>query len=324
MQDNTTTISEPSVAALGGQSPGQIARRLWLATRPKFFPASVLPVVLGSAWGFAVAGSLDIMAALLALLATTAVHAGSNVINDVGDELNGTDRQNESRIHPYTGGSRFIQNEIMTVEQMRRWGMGLFVIALVPGFALFLMKGAGVFVFGLIGVALGTLYSLPGVQLSGRGIGEIAIAIAFGVLPVTGAAWLQTGMVDTGTLLVSVPISCWVAAILLINEVPDREADGNAGKYTWPVRFGLAGTRWIYLSLHIGAAAAAGAAVWLHGLPLWGLSVPILLVGAAIKAAGLIITAADDADGFTAGIKMTLGIHTVGALWLTGLVLLAH
>lgn len=324
MQDNTTTISEPSAAALAGQSPGRIARRLWLATRPKFFPASVLSVVFGTAWGFAAAGSLDIVAAVLALLATMAVHAGSNVINDVGDELNGTDRQNESRIYPFTGGSRFIQNDIMSVDQMRRWGVGLFVIALVPGFALFLMKGAGVLVFGLTGVALGTLYSLPGIQLSGRGIGEIAIAIAFGVLPVTGAAWLQTGAVDAGTILVSIPISCWVAAILLINEVPDREADQAAGKHTWPVRFGLAGTRWIYLFLHVAAAAATIAAIWLHVLPLWGLVVPILLVGGAIKAAGLIVSAADNADGFTVGIKMTLGMHTVGALWLTGLVLIAH
>ena len=51
--------------------------------RPKFFPASVLPVLAGSAWGFMAAGQFDLSAFILALLATVCVHAGANVLNDV-------------------------------------------------------------------------------------------------------------------------------------------------------------------------------------------------------------------------------------------------
>jgi 1,4-dihydroxy-2-naphthoate octaprenyltransferase len=73
----------------------------------------------------------------------------------------------------------------------------------------------------LAGIALGTLYSMPPVQLRAHGFSEAALALAFGTLPVAGAAWLQSGIVDTDVLLASVPISLWVAAILLTNEVPD-------------------------------------------------------------------------------------------------------
>ena len=315
-------MNEPTAAALSGSTPGAVLRRYFLATRPKFFPASALPVIAGTAWGAVVAGQIDLLAALLALLATVAVHAASNVFNDVGDELNGTDRNNEGRIHPFTGGSRFIQNGVLTLEQMKRWALALFGLGIVLGVLLILLKGMGVLFLGLAGIALGMLYSLPAVQLSGRGIGEIAIAIAFGVLPVCGAAWLQSGVFDTAIFLISVPISCWVAGILLINEVPDRVADEQAGKRTWPVRFGVDTTRWLYVQLHIIATAAAIALVALQVFPWWALVLPLVLLFGGWRA-GAAIVAGDDL-ALENGIKMTLAIHTAGSLWLTVVILVTQ
>ncbi|MDH3589133.1 MAG: prenyltransferase [Gammaproteobacteria bacterium] len=312
-------MNEPSVAALSGSTPGAVLRRYFLATRPKFYPASVLPVITGTAWGAVIAGQIDVTAAVIALLATVAVHAASNVFNDVGDDLNGTDRNNERRIHPFTGGSRFIQNGVLTLEQMKRWALMLFGIGIILGMLLTLLKGIGVLYLGLAGIALGMFYSLPAVQLSGRGVGEIAIAVAFGVLPVCGAAWLQSGIFDTAIFLVSIPISCWVAGILLINEVPDRVADEQAGKRTWPVRFGLNTTRWLYVSLHVIATAAAVILVLQQVFPWWTLLLPLALFAGGWRA-GSSIGAGDD-PALENGIKMTVAIHTVGALWLTAVIL---
>ncbi|HSN71533.1 MAG TPA: prenyltransferase, partial [Steroidobacteraceae bacterium] len=116
--DKTIGPAEPTPAAFEGTGPGAQARRLLHATRPKFFPASVLPVLVGTAWGASVAGSLDITVFLLALVTTVCVHAAANVLNDVGDDLSGTDRINQERIFPYTGGSRFIQNGVMSTRAM--------------------------------------------------------------------------------------------------------------------------------------------------------------------------------------------------------------
>lgn len=322
MQDKTSNM-EPNPAVLSGDSPGHIARRLFLATRPMFLTASILPVVVGSAWGRAVAHGFDLWVALLALWATVCVHAASNVYNDVGDELNGTDRGNKTRIYPFTGGSRFIQNGVMTVREMRRFAFSLYAVAILAGLVLVAVRGPGVMIFGLIGIGLGMLYSLPHVQLSGRGIGEAMIAVAFGVLPVTGAAWLQTGIVDINAVLLSLPVSFWVAAILLINEVPDMGADAAAGKRTLPVRVGFRGTKWLYLGLQTAAGLAIGAMVWRELLPLYTLTLPfILLLGAVMTATG-IERARRDMVVLKNGIKTTLAIHALGCLWLTGVIVLS-
>jgi hypothetical protein len=41
------------------------------------------------------------------------VHAGVNVLNDVYDDISGTDSLNTGYIHPVTGGSRVIQDGVM-------------------------------------------------------------------------------------------------------------------------------------------------------------------------------------------------------------------
>jgi 1,4-dihydroxy-2-naphthoate octaprenyltransferase len=308
--------SEPVAAELLGNSPGQVLRRYWQAMRPAFFPASVLPVVVGTAWGHAASGSLDLGVAALALLATMLVHAGANVINDVADEKSGTDRTNVERIFPYTGGSRIIQNEILSLEAMQRFGVWLLGAACICGALLAWLKGPFVLAFGLAGVVLATLYSLRPAQLAGRGVGEAAIATAFGVLPVTGAAWLQSGIVDFASLLISIPVAMWVSAILLINEVPDVAADAAAGKRTLPVRLGIPGARRLYVGLHAVALLAIIAAVFGSLLSPFALIVPPFLFVLALSNARGVRPVAEARASLTRAIERTLAIHSVGCLWL--------
>lgn len=322
MHDKTAAGIEPSPSVFAGTAFSRRVKRLWFATRPKFFAASVLPVLVGSAWGILVSGSFQMVLFALALLCTVLVHAAANVLNDVGDDVNGSDPANQDRIFPYTGGSRFIQNGIMSRRDMARWGITLLVLASILGAGLVAMAGPAVLIFGLIGVALATLYSLPGAELSARGIGEAAVAIAFGILPVSGAAWLQGGPLDGTTVLVSLPVSMWVAAILLINEVPDLQADASAGKRTLVVRLGTHGTRYLYLALHLAALVAACLASYL-GLYPWIVAV---LVGLLFLGAWRSSRAIDPSPGqaesgrasLQKSIETTLGIHMVGSLGLIG------
>jgi len=318
MPHETARPINPVAEDFAGESLSRMAKRAFHATRPKFFPASVLPVLAGTAWGVYAAGSLDISLFVLALLATVCVHAASNVLNDVGDETIGTDRRNDQRIYPYTGGSRFIQTGILSQSRMARLGVALLVVAAVAGLALFLEKGPTVLWFGLAGIALCVLYSLGPVKLSTLGLGETAVAIGLGVLPVTGAAWLQGASIDTSLLLYSLPVSAWVAAILLINEVPDIEADGACGKDTLPVRLGLGGTSRLYLAMQAGALLVILALTALGSLPLLAPLVPAGLMVLAWRASVAIKTGIADRESMTQAIESTLAIHTVGCLWLTG------
>jgi len=324
MSSDHTRVVDPSAQEFAGNSFAQTAKRLFHATRPKFFPASVLPVLVGTAWGVQTSGEFALLIFALAMLATVCVHAASNVLNDVGDESGGTDRQNEDRIYPYTGGSRFIQTGIMSASEMARLGISLLALAAVAGLILLAMKGPMVLYFGLVGVAFGILYSLGPIRLSALGIGEAAVAIAFGVIPVAGAAWLQGAALDARLLLFSLPVSAWVAAILLINGVPDATADGATGKRTLPVRLGLSGTAVLYVVLHIAAAATT---IWLtyNGvLPLLTPLAPVALLILAVRGGIAIQKGVEDRNSMTRAIEGTLAIHTIGSLWLCACMMYLH
>ena len=314
--------AEPTVGDFAAGSARVRLQRWFLATRPAFFPASVAPVIVGSAWGYRTAGDFDWLVGVLALLATVCVHLASNVLNDVGDDRSGTDRINEERIFPYTGGSRFIQNGIMTSREMLVLGSALLGLAALFGLALLQLRGPAILIFGAAGVALGVLYSAPPMQLSARGVGEATIAVAFGVLPVAGAAWLQSGRVDAASLLISVPVSLWVAAILLMNEVPDRNADARAGKRTLVVRLGITGTHRLYLALHVVACAAFLAAGILELVPWWMGVIALALLPRAVAAGGGILEPGDRAR-LTRSIEMTLQLQTAGCALLLVAILLA-
>jgi 1,4-dihydroxy-2-naphthoate polyprenyltransferase len=312
----------PSPAQLGGAGPAAAVRRAFLAARPKFFTASVLPVLVGTAWAARVDHAFSGLLFGLALLATVLAHAATNVYNDVSDDINGTDPANVLRIYPYTGGSRFIQNGVLTRAQMFRLAMGLGAAALVVGLALTWLRGPGVLLLGLAGLALGLFYSKPGVQLAGRGTGEIACAIGLGALPVAGAAWLQSGVVDPGAWLLATIVSVWVGLILLINEVPDSAADAGAGKRTLAVRLGTGGVRIIYGTLTLAALGAGVALVARHDLPRWALVPALLLALGGLAAARGISLVPDARTGLRKSIELTLAIHALGCLALAAAILL--
>lgn len=316
------TPAEPSLELFPAGGPGATARRVFFATRPKFLTASVLPVLVGTAMGSGGVRHINWITAGLAVLATALAHAATNVYNDVGDDINGTDSANVDRIFPYTGGSRFIQNGVLTKASALRIAVGFGVAALVAGALLTSLRGPAILAFGLVGLALGLFYSQPGVQLSGRGLGELACGLGLGMLPVVGAGWLQSDIIDANSCLVGGVVSMWVALILLINEAPDRDADARAGKHTLVVRLGTSGAATLYVLQSLAVLAmivllvVRGALSPWAGIPVAGLAVAGVLTGRALT------DAATNRAALRALIERTLGIHAVGCtLLIVGLLL---
>ena len=306
-------LDQPSPLLAG---PGWVtaAQRGFLATRPPFLIASILPVLVGTAWASAAFHRFDGLLFGLALAATVFAHAATNVYNDVGDDLIGADAGNTDRIYPYTGGSRFIQAGLLSRREMTQLARALGAAALLIGVVLAYLRGPGIILLGSAGLGLGLLYSLPGPQLSARGVGEAAVALGLGVLPVLGSVWLQTGLVDSGALLICIPVSCWVAAILIINEVPDMEADRRAQKRTLVVRWGVAGARLIYRALTLAALIATSIAILRHALPLWFAPVSLTLAGLGVLAARRISTDRALRNRLKRGIELTLLIQASGCI----------
>lgn len=282
------------------------------ATRPQFLTASLLPVLIGTAWGWRSSGRFDGIAFVLALAATVLVHAASNVYNDISDDALGTDRINAQALRPFTGGSGLLQSAAISAASMRRLALWLCIVAAGCGSLLAVRAGPVVIALGAFGLVLGLLYSMPGIRLSGRGLGELTIAIAFGPLPVTGAAWLQTGVADPGAMLASLPVAAWVAGIILANEVPDAAADGATGKLTLAVRLGSR-TALLYVFIQGAGFVAYLVLVAMGLLPAWTAALPFFLFAVALTAApGLAATS----PVLARSIRATLAIHGIGCSWL--------
>ena len=230
-------MSEPSVKVFHCQTFGNKVATYFAAIRPPFLTASLLPIIAGLAMVWGETGDIHAILGLLTLLNIALIHSGANVLNDYFDSRNGTDAANQSRIFPFSGGSRFIQNGVLTEEQTFRFGFTLTMLGAVLGVGMTIITGPFILIIGLVGGLLAIFYSAPPC-LACRGLGDITIGICFGVLPVVGTVYIQTGEIMLHSIWLGAVIACFVAAILWVNSIPDIEADKKAGKFTWPVRLG--------------------------------------------------------------------------------------
>ena len=230
-------MREPSIEVLHRNTVGNRAVTLFAATRPAFLTASLLPVLSGITLAWGMNGQINFGLALLTLLNIILIHSGANVLNDYFDARNGTDGANTQRIFPFSGGSRFIQNGVLTQGETLRFGLWLMGTGALLGLGLTAVSGLFILWLGLLGGLLAIFYSAPPC-LACRGLGDLVIATCFGVLPVLGTVYILTGNIAREAIWAGAIIGCFVTAILWINSIPDIEADRQAGKMTLPVRLG--------------------------------------------------------------------------------------
>ena len=212
---------------------------LFLASRPQFLTASASPVLVGSAIGFAVAGTFNWPLFLLALFGIMALQAGANIANDYFDHISGNDWANKN-VTPFSGGRQFIQQNILSPKATL--AASLFCLALGASLGLvilYLTHSWFILILGLIGLFGGFFYTAPPVKLGYRGVGEIAIAFLFGILPVYGSYYLQTGLIDITPLPAACVVGILIFLIIFVNEFPDLPADAAVNKKTLVVRFGI-------------------------------------------------------------------------------------
>jgi 1,4-dihydroxy-2-naphthoate octaprenyltransferase len=219
---------------------------LFFATRPAFLTASAMPVIVGTAAGFAESRQFDAVLFFLALFSTMLLHSGANVANDYFDHISRNDWLNKNPT-PFSGGRRFIQEGILSAKATLLLALFCFAAGAVLGLVILLItKSVFILWLGLVGLFGGFYYTAPPLKLGYRSLGEIAIAFLFGILPVTGAYYLQTGMFDSAILLPAAIVAILIFLIIFINEFPDKDADAAAGKRTLVVIFGVSKAIWIY------------------------------------------------------------------------------
>ena len=216
-------------------APRVVVREL----RAEFLTASVIPVLLAGAVAHFETGVFDWPLFLLNLFGAAIMNIGTNVANDYFDHLSGNDPVNIRYIRPFTGGSRLIQQKLLTPKTVLNIAIAFYVAAIVIGVILTILVGPMIILFGLVGLVSGYFYTAPPIRFAHRGLGEIVVGLNFGFLIGIGTYFVQAGTISMASIISSLPLTLLVMAIIIINEFQDSEADACVGKRTLVVRLGL-------------------------------------------------------------------------------------
>ena len=238
-------------------------------TRVPFTSASIFPMLAIAAYYAGLGdGLFSVTSLLLAVFGVLLLHLSSNVFNDYFDVSDGTDEANNEYFQPggaaITGGSRAIELGIITLNKTKTVATSLLLASLlVAGFLfynIYQVTGAtsnveGALAVGLSGLFLGYFYTARPLRLvARRGLGELAIFLAFGPLLTLGTGYAISaetiGFLSSEfymLLSLGVPFGLLTTNILYINQFPDAESDAKTGKNHLVVTFGKKAARWGYL-----------------------------------------------------------------------------
>lgn len=222
--------------------------RAWiLAARPATLPAAVVPVLVGTAAAFSGGAHFRGLVFLMTLVCSVLIQIGTNFANDYSDFVRGADH--EGRLGPV----RVTQSGLIDEWTLKR-GIGIaFGLAALIGVYLAWVGGWPIIVIGVFSILSGLAYTGGPFPLGYHGLGDVFVFIFFGVIAVTGSAYLQSGHWTLLALLLSIPIGLLVTNLLVINNLRDLPTDLAAGKRTLATRIGDRATRLQYGLFTVGA-----------------------------------------------------------------------
>lgn len=218
----------------------------WIsAFRPRTLFLAAAGVILGSGLALHV-DRFDLTTALLTLTTALLLQLLSNLANDLGDYLKGTD-QTGGRVGP----TRSVQSGIILPHQMKK-GIGITILITVTSGLVLLLRlyrtmGWMVLVLflalGLLSLLAAVFYTLGSKPYGYRGWGDFFAFLFFGPIAVLGTYYLQTQMVDFRSIFPSMGMGLLSTMIMNVNNMRDIENDALSGKHTIAVMMGLANAK---------------------------------------------------------------------------------
>ncbi|SIR83501.1 1,4-dihydroxy-2-naphthoate polyprenyltransferase [Natronorubrum thiooxidans] len=232
--------------------------KAWLlAARPQTLPAAAAPVIVGT--GLAV--HADVFAplpAVLAFIGAALIQIGTNFANDYYDAIKGADTEDRE------GFTRVTQAGIIAPEQVKLATIVTFALAILTGTYLVSVGGLPILVIGLVSVFCGWAYTGGPYPLGYHGLGDPFVFVFFGIVAVMGTFYVQAvavapvgplpttippGTITLEAFVASLPVAGISTAIIVVNNIRDRETDVEAGKRTLAVRLGYRWSRAEYVAL---------------------------------------------------------------------------
>ncbi len=273
----------------------------WLvAARPQTLPAGAAPVVVGT--GLALHyGVFAPLPALAALVGALLIQVGTNFANDYYDAVKGADDPDREGFTRVTAGG------LIEPARVRRAMAATYGLAILLGTYLVWVGGPAIVVVGLSSVAAGVLYTGGPAPYGYRGLGDLFVFVYFGLVAVTGTFYVQYAAVELGTwpalaaplsavpaaaVLAALPAAGLSTAILVVNNVRDRESDAAAGKRTLAVLVGYRWSRAEFLALVALAYVVPARLAVREGFTPWVL-LPLVTLPLAASVAGTVLERTD-------------------------------
>ncbi|MBN1649770.1 MAG: 1,4-dihydroxy-2-naphthoate polyprenyltransferase [Bacteroidales bacterium] len=238
------------------------------------FRLRTLPLALSSiAMGAFLAAFYNVLKwdiSLLAALTTVFLQVLSNLANDYGDALKGTDNQHR------VGPERAVQSGKISVMHMRRAIIVFSALSLISGIVLISHGLRGLdarvsllfLILGLSAIASAILYTVGKKAYGYSGLGDLFVFLFFGLLAVIGTFFLNAQFLRWDIWLPAASLGFLSTGVLNLNNLRDIHNDRNSGKNTIAVRLGIESTK-IYHFFLIGLGLFSALTFNLLNLKSW-------------------------------------------------------
>ena len=218
-----------------------ISLNIWFqGARPKTLGAAIAPVLVGSSIAY-YEKSFSLIISLLALVVSVSIQIAVNYANDYSDGIKGTDDQ---RVGPV----RLVGQKLASPQAVKTAAILFFLVAALSGlFITILSKQWWFLLLGLSAFIAAWTYTGGPKPYGYAGLGEVFVFIYFGLVAVIGTTYAQTLYIKPYFFLYAISIGLFASAILVANNLRDREKDKQNNKNTLAVKLGDQKTRNLYV-----------------------------------------------------------------------------
>ena len=251
--------------------------RCWIeAMRLRTLPVSIAGVIAGTGCAIML-DSFNALPAFLCLLFAILAQIAANFGNEYYDYKNGIDRKGRA------GFRRGVTEGEIDPQSMKRATFVVLALAAAVGCTMLLYGPWWLIIVGVLIMIFALAYSAGPYPLSHHGLGDLAVVIFFGIIPVTFTCFLQSGNMEGMTIIIptSVAVGLLAANVLIVNNYRDMEDDAAVGKRTTVVIFGRRFMGLAYLLSGI-AGMVLMIPVWVS-MTSWALTVPLIYIILHIK-----------------------------------------
>jgi 1,4-dihydroxy-2-naphthoate octaprenyltransferase len=215
--------------------------KLWIeGARLRTLPLAIAPVALGA--GIAKAdGAFNLGLTLLALAVALFLQIGVNFANDYSDGIRGTDAKRVGPLRLTGSGST-------KPQLVKNTAFGFFGLAALAGLAIVVITGFWwLIAVGVACIVAAWFYTGGKNPYGYSGFGEIAVFVFFGLVATVGTTFIQTKSIDQTSLILGSALGLFASAVLMVNNIRERELDQHVGKRTLAVKIGARWSKVLFL-----------------------------------------------------------------------------